>query len=324
MSSRAVRNKPFKRNPYCRFNLAFALSFVAGLFAFHNSHAEDTPKPAPKLPSIINFISAMDGDGGSEYYLGSDTALSDGQRLSMTAGKIYLGSKTQFNSGLDPLNFSVGLSSRPGTTFPAGVEYEFWGEEGEFTIQALRGFLGYNHKWFSFTASPQAREFTLYFNDGRKLKFDSNGFNFKLDIQGIKNLLISLAYTKNDYDFTVFRLLSVLAKRETDVLRRLSELRSLYVIGQRLQSASSFDDRIYNAGVNYYFTWGDVGAYWVRSRSVIKDPDSGEPMVRHLYGIAGTVDLSPDWSLGLQLGAQTASNDTSTLTSGSMSLSYYW
>ena len=164
----------------------------------------------------------------------------------------------------------------------------------------------------------------MYFQQGSELKFNSKGYSFKLDIQGVKNLLISLGYTKNDYDFTVFKSLSLLIKRETDLYRRLLELRSLYILGQRLRSATSFDDRIYDIGLNYAFNWGDVGTYWIRSRSVIKDPDTGEQIVRQSYGITSTIDLSLGWSLGLQLGSQTSSNDDSTLTSGSASLSYYW
>lgn len=320
MSEHAINYKTNRCNRFCLRGFGLAFLLAGGLFAAKSSFAEQSPE----LPSVVTFTSATDSDNGSEFYLGTDVALADGQRLSLVAGKINLGSQNQFNSGLDPLDYAIGFNSNPGKTFPVGIEYEFWGEEGEFTIQALRGTLGYNHKWFSVSASPQSREFELYFQDGRKLKFSSKGYSVKLDIQGVKNVLVSLGYTKNDYDLTVFQLLSALARRETDVLRRLLGLTALYVIGQRLQSAASFDDRIYNAGVNYYFSWGDVGAYWIRSRSVIKDPDTGDQIFRQSYGVTTTVDLTADWSLGLQLGTQSFSNDNSTLTSGSALLSYYW
>ena len=196
MNCHATRYLFFTRKIWCHLGLLL----VSGVFALNNSFADDSPE----LPSVVTFTSGVDSEDGSEFYLGSDSALSDGQRLTVNAGKIHLGSQNQFNSSLNPLDFVLGLDSHPGATFPGGLEYEFWGEEGEFTSQALRGSMGYNHQWFSVSASPQAREFDLYFEDGKKLKFYGKGYNFSLNIYGIKKLLITLGYTKNDYDFTVF------------------------------------------------------------------------------------------------------------------------
>lgn len=311
------------------------ITSVITSLAIHKSLAED----AVDLPSILTVSAGMDSDEGSDFYLDANVALMDGQRLSLAAGKINLAPSDDTNSGLEPVNFLLGLSGKPDLQFPAGFEYEFWGEEGDITVESFRGTIGYNADNFSLSVTPQNREFELYLEDRDNVKFYSKGISFNADISAMDPWLVSLGYTKNDYDFALLeaierfaQLVPRLSSANLPLLRNAHLIRRrliilqyrLAVIRQRFIDVANLDDRIYHAGLTYLLNWGDLGAYWIRSRSVVKDTDTDQPLMSDSYGMTATFDISQDWSIGLQLSNQTVESADSSVTAGRISLSHYW
>lgn len=265
------------------------------------------------LPSVVTVSAGYDNDDASDFYIDANIGLFDGQRLLLSAGKINLSDDSTINSGFDPLNFLIGLQSGAQVSFPVGVELEYWGEDNDFEVEALRGSLGYNHKNFSLNVYPQIREFNIAIRD-RNLDFSSQGITLDLGLSFIEDVYFSLKYSKHNYSETEIELLKQLYQRNPFIAN---------YIRIKLINTVGLQEEIYAMDGSYYFSWGEVGAYWLQSHSAID-----ENLINNAVGVNIGVYVLEDWSVDLQVGTQYSDDenlsDNYDFYFGTVSLSYFY
>jgi hypothetical protein len=287
------------------FSNATAVGIALGCTPFL-LFAEET---ISEFPNVFTLSASWDSDDGNDYYFDADIGISDGHRLYFSAGMIEWPDDDQINPNLDPVNFLLGFENHPYIKIPLGVEYEYWGEDEEVTVDTLRGSVGYNTQYVYFEIQPQMRDFNIFFANDRKLDFSSKGFTLGIDINALDNVSVGFKYAEHDYNELALRFLRALAATRP-LLAQYMRLRLINTIG--------LQDKIYTLDATCYFQSAEIGAYWLQSRSAIDDA------VTDAYGANIGIYFLDDWSLDVQLGSQSTEGYSDEFNYGTVSLSYYY
>lgn len=277
---------------YITFSLVLNFTlFSSPLFAH--------PKEDENKISVVTLSASADSDDGYEYFLDSNIALPDGQRLSLSIGEMVIKS-TESDHQIEPMEVMLGLASGSEVSFPVMLDLDYW-EEEHTEVKTLRGGMGYQSDLLGVWVKPQIREFS--FNAIRR-EFSSEGYSISIDVQLEKNVSLFTDYSKNYYS-EIFLLAS-----QVVLLNNLARLKLMNSVG--------FADHIFRVGGSVYFERGTINGYWLRNTSAI------DSAISYGYGGSLDVDLVDQFSIGFAVDAQTAEQADSDFYSGTLSVSYYW
>lgn len=260
-----------------------------------------------RLPSVASIETGVDSEGGVDYFADLDLAVIAGHRLVATAGRSHSPSDL---ADIDTWSLLLGVESNPLRTISGGLEYAYWGDAGELTVDALRASLAYNAPDWRLKVSPQYRAITLETTGTtprRRSDFDVDSMGLALAIRyhGIRHWFFSAGYRIYGYS--------------RDVGALTNNRRAIFIFSPAtLELASSFEDSRLSLGAGHAFASSTLSIEWLRSRSAVDNE------VINIASLLGSLDVSRDITLRLRIGGQENPVDSDIIIFSDLAVSYRW
>jgi hypothetical protein len=287
------------------------VKFTALIFAAAVSSAAAAQDAAE--PSYLGVDMGADEDGGRNVYLDLDLTLPGDARLLLAAGE----SRTSGDStDITTRSYLIGFGSDPLAPLSAGVEFEHWGDEGDFVSDTWRLNLGLNGERWSLNVRLQERTHTLYTDPDptcllcppvrSHYEIDSSGAGIDAAYYSDGPWSFNASYMEHDYD------------RDVSNFSRHPRFFSLFFAPTTLDLANGFQDHQYSFGVSYARAWGALSVDWLESVSAVDDA------VTHVHTLSFSKPFAERWRLRLHAGRQVDEDTGDSLVFGGLGLTYSW
>jgi len=255
----------------------------------------------------INFGLGWDSEKSNDYFL--DLEVDFPSQLQLLFSASLYKSDVGFISS-ESKNYLLGLFNDPDEIVILGLEYDYYKEQNIYTIDTFRLTTGINVGDWALKVMPQRRlingEFSIL---NRTPNGTSSGLGGEIEYTGAENWFFELAYQKFQYKGNaLFDIL--MGKRPSPKDNLLARKRTVL---------AGIEDNRWAISANYGFDWGTMSLDWTRSVGVTKSAG-----IAFVYTFAISKYITDSFSLDLDLGSLSVSNDNEYLIFSSLSLTYYW